>query len=67
MRGGEEVVTPISIGVSGAYQAVSVEFNSLDNTFSIEAYEASEQPVLVTFEAQTEGLYFTKKIQLEGF
>ena len=67
MRGGEEVVAPISIGVSGAYQAVSVEFNSLDNTFSIEAYEASEQPVLITFEAQTEGLYFTKKIQLEGF
>ena len=66
MQAGSEVVSPITMEVSGATEAALVSLDD-SNALTIHAYEATDDPLFCTFRADSLGIYCTKKISLEGF
>lgn len=67
IQAGAEVNTPITVSTSGEDSAASVSFDSGTNTLTIEAFEATEHPMIVTFVAEDENLYEARKIRLERY
>ena len=67
VQAGAEVNTPITVSTSGEDSAASVSFDSNTNTLTIEAFEATEHPMIVAFVAEGENLYEARKIRLERY
>ena len=57
----------ITVTAKGGTYAASVVFDSSTGQLEINAYEASDIPILVTIESKKYGLTHTQKIELEGF